>query len=73
MAMAMVALQKTAQRKETEYQYAAKVIKEDSYMDDILDSVDSKREAPETMAAIEEVIADGGFRIKEWIMTQSSD
>ena len=72
-AMAMVALQKTAQRKEREYPYAAKVIKENSYMDDIIDSVDSEREARETMVAIEEVLAEGGFRIKEWMMTQSSD
>ena len=69
-AMAMIALQKTAERKETQYPYAAKVIRENPYMDNILDSVDSERMALETMVQIESVLKEGGFKIKEWVMTQ---
>ena len=38
-----------------------------SYMDDIMDSVDSFGEAEKITGEIDEVLDEGGFRIKEWV------
>ena len=65
-AMAQVALQKTAEEGENEYPRAAQTIKDNSYMDDILDSVETKQEAKELTTAVDNILAKGGFQVKEW-------
>ena len=49
---------------------AAQIIKENSYMDDIIESVDDTKLAKQLTEAIEELLIKGGFRIKEWIMSK---
>ena len=65
-AMAQIALRKTAEEGENHSLSAAKTLKENSYMDDILDSVQTVSEARQLTTEIDEVLAKGGFRIKEW-------
>ena len=65
-AMAQIALRKTAAEGEIHSPSAAKTLKENSYMDDILDSVQTMSEARQLTTEIDEVLAKGGFRIKEW-------
>ncbi|XP_068711775.1 uncharacterized protein [Montipora foliosa] len=65
-AMAQIALRKTAAEGENDSSSAAKTLKENSYMDDILDSVQTVSEARQLMTEIYEVLAKGGFSIKEW-------
>lgn len=66
-AMAQIALKKkTAEEGENHSLSAVKTLKENSYMDDILDSVQTVSEAPQLTTEIDEALAKGGFRIKEW-------
>ncbi|XP_068684829.1 uncharacterized protein [Montipora foliosa] len=64
--MAQIALRKTAAEGENHSPSAAKTLKENSYMDDILDSVQTVSEARQLTTEIDEVLAKGGFSIKEW-------
>ena len=64
--MAQIALRKTAAEGENHSPSAAKTLEENSYMDDILDSVQTVSEARQLTTEIDEVLAKGGFRIKEW-------
>ncbi|XP_022799862.1 uncharacterized protein LOC111337764 [Stylophora pistillata] len=64
-AMAQIALRKTAEGG-TESPRAAKTLKENSYMDYILDSLQTVTEAAQLTSEIDEVLTKGGFRIKEW-------
>ena len=63
-AMAQIALRKTAAEGETNSPIAAKTLKENSYMDDM--SSITEPEAQQLTTEIDEVLANGGFRIKEW-------
>ena len=67
-AMAQTPLRKTATEGETSSPSAAKTLKENSHMDDFLDSVQTVTEARQLTTEIDEVLAKGGFRsrIKEW-------
>ena len=65
--IAIVALQKTAEMSKEKHPKAAKVLQENSYMDDILDSVDSPEDVTQLTSAIEDVLSLGGFKIKEWL------
>ena len=64
-AMAQVALRKTAEG-ECENPRAAQAIKDNSYMDDILDSVTTNEEATGLTKAIDDVLEKGGFQVKGW-------
>ena len=44
---------------------AATIIKENSYMDDIIDSVESPDNAKQLTNEIEQLLAVGGFKMKE--------
>ena len=44
-------------------------MKENTYMDDILDSVKDEEEANRLKKSVTTVLNKGGFRIKEWIMS----
>ena len=63
-AMAQVPLRKTAEEGESESPRAAQVIRDNSYMDDILDSVSTNQEASELTTAIDCILEKGGFQVK---------
>ena len=67
--IATVALRKTAQMGEELFPEAAKIVMENTYMDDIIDSVSDKRKALSITRDIERFISKGGFRIKGWILS----
>ena len=52
---------------------AAKTILENTYMDDIIDSVRDKRRAQSTTRDIEKLIDKGGFKVKGWIFSGERD
>ena len=64
--MAQVALRKTAEEGECENPRAAQAIKNNSYMDDILDPVAKNGEATELTKAIDGTLETGGFQVKRW-------
>ena len=51
---------------------AATIIKENSYMDDIIDSVESPDNAKQLTNEIEQLLAVGGFKMKEWIISNDA-
>jgi hypothetical protein len=65
-AMAQIALKKTAVEGEAINPRAAKTVKDNTYMDDILDSVNTVKEAEELSRGIDDILANGGFKVKEW-------
>ena len=65
-AMAKIALKKTAVEGEAINPRAAQTVKDNTYMDDILDSVNTVKEAEELSRAIYDILANGGFKVKEW-------
>ena len=62
--IATVALRKTAQMRNEVPPEAAKIILENTYMDDIIDSVRDKRKARSTTRDIEKLIDKGRFKVK---------
>jgi hypothetical protein len=66
-AMAQIALRKTAQESEEVYPKAAKVLKDNTYMDDICESLETNEEARQLTRDVDEVLAKGGFAVKGWI------
>lgn len=67
-AIAMAALRKTAERFEDSPEVTNLIVK-NSYVDDLLGSVDSKYEAEDLMARVEKVLEKGGFHIKKCVMS----
>ncbi|XP_028394872.1 uncharacterized protein LOC114519015 [Dendronephthya gigantea] len=71
--MAQIALKKTAEEGETSNPRAARTVKDNTYMDDILDSVDTVEEAKELSSSIDVILAKGGFNVKEWRSNEDLD
>ena len=69
--MAQTALRKTAEENKTLFPEASKVIIENSYMDDICESVQNEADALKLTSDIDSVLKTGGFKIKEWIHKSS--
>ena len=67
--IAIVALKKTAERKQKELPESAKTICNNSYMDDLIDSVLNQQEATKRTREIEEILSFGNFKVKEWTRT----
>ena len=67
--IAIVALRKTALLMKDSHPLAAEIIERNSYMDDLLKSLESVEEARKAMTDVETVLDAGGFRIKHWIMS----
>ena len=65
--IAAVAFRKTAEMGAHEYPKAAQVIKENTYMDDIIESVPNKEKAKKLAKDIEAFLDGGNFKMKEWI------
>ena len=64
--IASLALRKTAEMNQDKYPQAAKTITDNTYMDDIIDSVSNEDEAKNLTKDIEELVKKGGFNIKCW-------
>ena len=60
--IAMIVLRKTAEMSKNEFPQACQIIIPNSYMDDIMDSVDLIDEARKVMGEIDEVLDKGGFQ-----------
>ena len=71
-AIATIAMRKTAEFGQNEFPEATKIIKENSYMDDIIDSINDKANALKVTKQIEDILDKGGFKIKEWIYSRYS-
>ena len=65
--MAQIALRKTAQENKASYPEAAEVLTNNTYMDDICESVDTEKEARKFTNDIDTVLKMGGFKVKDWI------
>ena len=64
--MAQIALQKTAEEGEIVNPEAAQAIRKNTYMDDILDSVDNVEKANKLTNDIDVILANVGFNVKGW-------
>nr|XP_054773990.1 uncharacterized protein LOC129282079 [Lytechinus pictus] len=70
-AMAQLALRMTAEAAEARYPKAAQVLKESVYMDDICDSVRDVGEAEQLTSEIDQVLLEGGFKVKGWTSNEA--
>ena len=66
-AMAQIALRRTAQDNKASYPEAAEVLMNNTYMDDICESVGTEKEAQKLTNDIDTVLKTGGFKVKDWI------
>ena len=66
-AMAQIALRKTADKAKSSYPEAAQVLKNNTYMDDICDSVNSIKQAKRLTNELDEV----SLKVKGWLSNQS--
>lgn len=67
--IAMLALKCTAELSENKFPDAANVIKTNSYVDDIIHSIETKGEALSLIKDIESTLSSGSFKIKRWAIT----
>ena len=67
-AMAQIALRKTANESAHVHPEAADVLTNNTYMDDICESSKTTDKARKLTHEINEVLATGGFSVKEWIL-----
>jgi hypothetical protein len=65
-AMAQIALRKTAEEARETNPEAAKTLLENSYVDDICDSVPNVEKAQQLTTDVDKVLASGGFKVKGW-------
>ena len=70
-AMAQTALRKTAEEAKNCYPDAAKIIADNTYIDDICDSVPSVEEAKRLTKETDKVLESGGFHVKGWLSNKS--
>ena len=71
-AMAQIALRKTADEAREDFPEAAQVLKDNTYMDDICDSVRTEEEARELTKCIDSVLETGGFKVKGWLSNKAN-
>ena len=64
--IATLALRKAAEMGKETYPKAASIIQNSTYVDGIIDSVDSLTEAKELTEDIDKLLQPGGFEIKHW-------
>ncbi|XP_067029141.1 uncharacterized protein [Acropora muricata] len=68
-----MALRKTAEMGSEQYPAAAKIVKDNTYMDDIIESTTDLPNAQKLMQNIETLIIKGSFKLKEWIYSRTSN
>ncbi|XP_068739547.1 uncharacterized protein [Montipora capricornis] len=71
-AMAQIALRKTVDEAREDFPEAAQVLKDNTYMDDICDSVCTEEEARELTKCIDNVLETGGFKAKGWLSNKAN-
>ena len=71
-AVASEALMMTAELFENKYPRAAQFVKESTYVDDMIDSVDSIKSAKELASETELLLGEGNFLVKEWQFSGTS-
>ena len=71
-AIAILALRKTAEMFENQFPESCCILNEDSYVDDIIFSVDSMNSAESRMSEIGYILKEGGFDIKEWTVSKGA-
>ncbi|XP_068245290.1 uncharacterized protein [Palaemon carinicauda] len=71
--IAMLALRHTAELSVKDFPEASLVIMTNSYVDDIIHSVESKAEAFSLIRDIENVLSKGSFKIKRWTITGDNE
>ena len=71
--IATVALRMTAEMNQEKYPQAAKIIKDNTYMDDILESVSDREKAQSVTNDVEKLVSKGGFEIKGWTVSGNPD
>ncbi|XP_068234191.1 uncharacterized protein [Palaemon carinicauda] len=71
--IAMLALRHTAELSVKDFPEASRVIMTNSYVDDIIHSVESKAEAFTLIRDIENVLSKGSFKIKRWTITGDNE
>ena len=71
--IATVALRKTAEMSREKYPEAADIIQRNTYMDDIIESMDDRKQAIKLTQDIEKAIIKGGFEVKEWMFSSDTD
>ena len=69
--MAQITSRKTADQAKGLHPEAAQVLKNNTYMDDICDSLHSIQQAKQLTTEQDEVLLKGGFQIKGWLSNQS--
>lgn len=69
--MAQIALRKTAEEANEAFPAAAQVIQDNTYMDDICDSVSTTEEARDLTRDTDSVLETGGFRVKGWVSNRA--
>ena len=71
--IATVALRKTAEMAQEKYPQEAKIIRDNTYMDVIIESVGDRETAESITRNIEKLVDVGGFKIKGWTISGSSN
>ena len=69
-AIATVALRKTAEMGKDQFPEASQVILNNTYMDDIIESVTNREKAKQITDDIEKLLNKGGFKLKEWTYSE---
>ena len=67
--IAQAVLRKTAEKEAERYPIETSIIRDNSYMDDIMGSVDTIEEATAIIKNIDMILKNAGFNIKEWILS----
>ena len=70
-AMAQIAQRKTADQAKGSYPEAAQVLKNNTYIEEICDSLHSVQQAKRLTTELDEVLLKGGFQVKGWLSNQS--
>ena len=70
--IAQAALRKTAERESATYPEESTIVKDNTYMDDILGSVETEKERQLVTKNIESMIGTAGFLIKKWTYSYQS-
>ena len=71
--IAMIALHKTAEMCRDEFPHASETVLKNSYRDNIPESTATMQEAVKITAEIDEILGNGGFKIRGWIQSGENE
>ena len=71
--MASFVMIKIANENESQFPRAAVILKRDRYMDDLINSTESREEAERSINEVDTVLSTGSFKIKEWFVSSSEE